>query len=69
MLPQSALDAIANLSKAPSFDVGKGGTTKTIDVNFKLGGASATMSMPENQEGALMALLQQLQDSKAIAGY
>ena len=43
--------------------------SKTIDVNFKLGGASATMSMPENQEGALMALLQQLQDSKAIAGY
>lgn len=43
--------------------------TKTIDVNFKLGGASATMSMPENQEGALMALLQELQDSKAIAGY
>jgi hypothetical protein len=43
--------------------------TKTIDVNFKLGGASATMSMPENQENALMALLQQLQDSKAIAGY
>lgn len=43
--------------------------SKTIDVNFKLGGASATMSMPENQENALMALLQQLQDSKAIAGY
>jgi DNA-binding transcriptional regulator of glucitol operon len=44
-------------------------STKTIDVNFKLGGASATMSMPENQEASLMALLQQLQDSKAIAGY
>lgn len=44
-------------------------TSKTIDVNFKLGGASATMSMPENQENALMTLLQQLQDSKAIAGY
>jgi len=43
--------------------------SKTIDVNFKLGGASATMSMPENQESALMALLKQLQDSKAIAGY
>mgnify|MGYP003626343523 CR=1 FL=1 len=68
-LPQSALDAIANLSKTPNFDASKGGSTKTIDVNFKLGGASATMSMPENQEGALMALLQQLQDSKAIAGY
>lgn len=44
-------------------------TSKTIVVEFKLGGASATMSMPENQENALMALLQQLQDSKAIAGY
>lgn len=42
--------------------------SKTIDVNFKLGGASATMSMPENQESALMALLKQLQDSKALAG-
>lgn len=42
---------------------------KTIDVNFKLGGATASVSMPENQENALMALLQQLQDSKAIAGY
>ncbi len=44
-------------------------SVKTIDVNFKLGGASTTMSMPEGQENALMALLQQLQDSKAIAGY
>lgn len=69
VLPQSAIDAIANLSKPPNFDANKGGTTKTIDVNFKLDGASATMSMPENQEAALMALLQQLQDSKAIAGY
>lgn len=43
--------------------------TKTIDVNFKLGGASVPMIMPENQEGTLKALLQQLQDSKAIAGY
>ncbi|KRU23310.1 tape measure protein [Psychrobacter piscatorii] len=44
-------------------------SSKTIDVNFKLGGASASLTMPENQENALMALLQQLQDSKAIAGY
>ncbi len=43
--------------------------SKTIVVDFKLGGASVPMIMPENQEGALMALLQQLQDSKAIAGY
>lgn len=75
VIPQSALDAIANLSKAPNYKIPTNSTQnnnvpiKTIDVNFKLGGASATMSMPENQEGALMALLQQLQDSKAIAGY
>ena len=69
VVPQSALDAITNLSKTPNFDASKSGATKTIDVNFKLGGASAKMTMPENQEGALMALLKQLQDSKAIAGY
>jgi len=44
-------------------------SSKTINVNFQLGGATATMSMPENQEASLTALLQQLQDSKAIAGY
>ena len=44
-------------------------STKNINVNFKLGGATASLSMPENQESSLMALLQQLQDSKAIAGY
>ncbi|WP_339726475.1 tape measure protein [uncultured Psychrobacter sp.] len=44
-------------------------SSKTINVNFKLGGATASMSMPESQEASLTALLQQLQDSKAIAGY
>jgi hypothetical protein len=44
-------------------------SVKKIDVNFKLGGASASVSMPDNQEASLMAILQQLQDSKAIAGY
>ncbi len=43
--------------------------SKTIDVNFNLGGQSVSAQVPENQEAALMALLQQLQDSKAIAGY
>lgn len=44
-------------------------SSKTIDVNFKLGDATALVSMPENQENALRQILQQLQDSKAIAGY
>ncbi|MFT0771304.1 tape measure protein [Psychrobacter aquimaris] len=44
-------------------------SSKTINVNFQLGSATASMSMPESQEASLNALLQQLQDSKAIAGY
>lgn len=42
---------------------------KTIDVNLRLGGTSVPVQVAENQEASLMALLQQLQDSKAIAGY
>lgn len=44
-------------------------STKTIDVNLRLGGTSVPVQVAENQEASLMALLQQLQDSKAIAGY
>ena len=43
--------------------------SKTIVVDFKLGNASVPMTMPENQESSLRAILQQLQESKAIAGY
>lgn len=44
-------------------------STKTIDVNLRLGGTSVPVQVAENQENALMSLLQQLQDSKALAGY
>tara|TARA_R110002126_G_scaffold151295_3_gene298314 strand:+ start:14520 stop:18344 length:3825 start_codon:yes stop_codon:yes gene_type:complete len=44
-------------------------STKTIDVNLRLGGTSVPVQVAENQEASLMSLLQQLQDSKAIAGY
>ena len=69
-LPQSALDAVANLSKTPNFDASKGsGPVKTIKLDLSFGGKEVSTEMQENQESALMALLQQLQDSKAIAGY
>lgn len=69
-LPQSALDAFSNLSKVPSFDASKsGGPVKTIKLDLSFGGKEVSTEMPASQEGALMALLQQLQDSKAIAGY
>lgn len=70
VLPQSALDAIANLSKTPNFDASKGGgPVKTIKLDLSFNGKEVSTEMPVNQEGALMALLQQLQESKAIAGY
>ncbi|MGP5547790.1 tape measure protein [Psychrobacter alimentarius] len=43
-------------------------STKTIDVNLRFNGASVPVQVAENQENALMLLLQQLQESKAIAG-
>lgn len=43
-------------------------STKTIDVNLRFNGASVPVQVAENQEASLMALLQQLQESKAIAG-
>lgn len=43
-------------------------STKTIDVNLRFNGASVPVQVAENQENALMQLLQQLQESKAIAG-
>ncbi|MGP5541572.1 tape measure protein [Psychrobacter celer] len=70
VLPQSALDAIANLSKAPNFGASKGGgPVKTIKLDLSFNGKEVSTEMPENQEGALMALLQQLQESKALSGH
>lgn len=43
--------------------------SKTINVNLKLGSSSVPVQVAQNNEAALLALLQQLQDSKAIAGY
>ncbi|WP_288996758.1 tape measure protein [uncultured Psychrobacter sp.] len=69
-LPQSAIDAVANLSKAPNFGASKGGgPVKTIKLDLSFNGKEVSTEMPANQEGALMALLQQLQESKALSGH
>lgn len=68
-LPDSALQAVSNLNAQKSYDVSSSVSRKTIDVNLRLGGTSVPVQVAENQEASLMALLQQLQDSKAIAGY
>ena len=68
-VPQSALDAIANLSKTPSFDAGKGGgPVKTIKLDLSFNGKEVSTDMNAANEGALMALVKALHDSKALSG-
>ena len=69
VLPHSALDAIANLSKTPNFDASKGGgPVKTIKLDLTYNGNRVSTDMPADQEGLLMALVKSLEDSKAISG-
>lgn len=69
VLPQSALDAIANLSKTPSFDAGKNtGPVKTIVVELKSATGTVEATIPESQEALFDAFVKQLQDSKALSG-
>ena len=69
VLPQSALDAIANLSKTPNFDTSKSsGPTKTIVVELKSATGTVEATIPESQEAMFNAFVKQLQDSKALSG-
>ena len=68
-VPQSALDAIANLSKTPSFDASKNsGPVKTIVVELKSAAGTVKATIPESQEAMFAAFVKQLQDSKALSG-
>ena len=68
-VPQSAIDAIANLSKPPSFDASKsGGPVKTIVVELKSAAGTVKATIPESQEALFGAFVKQLQDSKALSG-
>lgn len=68
-LPQSALDAVANLSRQQSYNVPtNNAATKKIELDLTYNGNRVSTEMPADQEGLLMSLVQALQDSKAIAG-
>ncbi|MEK6203259.1 MAG: tape measure protein [Psychrobacter sp.] len=69
-LPQSTLDAIANLSKQPSYaNIGNsGGPVKTIKLDLSFNGNGVSTEMPADQEAMLMTLVKALQDSKALSG-
>lgn len=69
-LPDSALQAVGNLSKQPNFDTGNNNIgSKSYNVKFTLGGITANASVPESQAELFERMMQELQDSKAIAGY
>ena len=69
VLPQSALDAIANLSKTPNYNVPtNNAATKKIELDLTYNGNRVSTEMPADQEGLLMALVKSLEDSKAISG-
>ena len=69
-IPDTALQAVSNLSKQPNFDTGSNPIgNKSYNVKFTLGGITANASVPESQAGLFERMMQELQDSKAIAGY
>jgi len=70
-LPDSALQAVSNLNKQPNFfDTGNNNiSSKSYNVKFTLGGITANASVPESQASMFERMMQELQDSKAIAGY
>lgn len=68
VLPQSALDAIASLSKQPSYSAPSSGPVKTIKLDLSFNGNGVSTEMPADQEAMLMTLVKALQDSKALSG-
>ncbi len=69
-LPDSALQAVSNLNRQPNYDTGSNNiSSKSYNVKFTLGGITANASVPESQAGMFERMMQELQDSKAIAGY
>lgn len=69
-LPDSALQAVNNLNRPQNYETGNNNIgSKSYNVKFTLGGITANASVPESQAGSFERMMQELQDSKAIAGY
>lgn len=69
-LPDSALQAVSNLNRPQNYETGNNNIgSKSYNVKFTLGGITANASVPDSQAGLFERMMQELQDSKAIAGY
>ena len=69
-LPDSALQAVSNLNRPQNYDTGNNTIgAKTYKVEFILGSKSVDVGVSESQAGMFERMMQELQDSKAIAGY
>lgn len=72
-LPQSVLNAIADLSKTPKYNPQanpqtNAGTVKKIELDLTFNGNTVPTEINADQEGLLMAFVKALEDSKAISG-
>ena len=69
-LPDSVLQAVSNLNRPQNYDTGNNTIgAKTYKVEFILGSKSVDVGVSESQAGMFERMMQELQDSKAIAGY
>ena len=69
-LPDSALQAVSNLNRPQNYDTGNNTIgAKNYKVEFILGSKSVDVGVSESQAGMFERMMQELQDSKAIAGY
>ncbi|MGB2785957.1 tape measure protein [Psychrobacter sp.] len=69
-LPDSVLQAVSNLNRPQNYDTGNNTIgAKNYKVEFILGSKSVDVGVSESQAGMFERMMQELQDSKAIAGY
>lgn len=61
--------SVANTAQANTSGNKNSASSRTIDVNFNVGGRSVNATIPEAQQSTFEQMMKELQDSKAIAGY
>jgi|GEM_PF-3963211 len=61
--------SVANTAQVNTSGNKNSASSRTIDVNFNVGGRSVNATIPEAQQSTFEQMMKELQDSKAIAGY
>lgn len=61
--------SVANTAQANTSGNKNSASSRTIDVNFNVGGRSVNATIPEAQQSTFEQMMKELQESKALAGY